>query len=93
MRTDQFLNGYDSCRSALQNIIAENEELQKDKRLMELAQFPYYKNDGKDWHPDCKGCDFWQQDMDYNYYCIKEIKIEDIEDRCTSRRYAESNDS
>jgi len=70
MRTEQYLEGYDACRNALQTIIAENEELQHISELMELAQYPYYKRDGKDWHPDCNGCKLRQLSMDNNRLLI-----------------------
>lgn len=85
MRTEQFLRGYDSCRSNLQHILIKNLELQKNKELMEIAQYPYYKDDGKNWHPDCSYCDHRVLNIDLEYNCIKNVKIEDIKDHCLEK--------
>ena len=72
MRTEQYLDGYDCCRNALQGIIGKHPELQQNKDLMKLAQYPYYESDGLDWHPLCEGCKNWDWD-DWNnaYLCFK----------------------
>lgn len=92
MRTEEFLDGYDACRITLQKIIAENNELQRISELMELAQFPYYKKDGKDWHPDCNGCKFRQLSMDYNLYCIKNINFEELGEHCEAREEGKADE-
>lgn len=86
MRTEQFLTGYDACRNVLQSILTEYPELQKITKLMILAQYPYYEDDGKDWHPDCKGCKNWDyNDLDNYWCCFLKIKIEDIKEHCSKK--------
>ena len=90
MRTEEYLRGYDSCRNIVRGILIKNKELQANEELMNLAQYPYYENDGKDWHPDCKGCKYWDWDAWFDYLgCIQEIKIEEIEDHCEFRKEKE----
>jgi hypothetical protein len=68
-RTEQFLQGYDSCRRGIQHILYNNKELLAYPELLELAEFEYYKEDGKDWNLLCHDCKNYVLDMDYNYVC------------------------
>jgi len=85
MRTDEFLRGYNSCRRDLQDILVKNPELQENEKLIDLAQYPYYETDGKDWHPDCDDCKFRKLNIDYEYSCVKNVKIEEIKEHCLEK--------
>lgn len=84
MRTDEFLRGYDSCRSNLQDILVKNPKLLENEELMKIAQYPFYKEGGKNWHPDCGNCDYRDLSL-LGWYCIKNIKIEDIKEHCSEK--------
>jgi len=86
IRTEEFLRGYDSCRGNLQDILSKDVRLQKHTKLMDLAQYPYYETDGKDWHPDCDNCKFRKQNIDYYYYCSKKVDINKIKEHCIEKK-------
>ena len=85
MRTEQFLRGYDSCRGNLQDILTKNPKLQENEKLMDLAQYPYYEHDGKDWHLDCYNCEFRKMSIDLDYYCSKKVEINKIKEHCIEK--------
>lgn len=89
MRTEQFLNGYNDCRKALQSLLSKIEHLQSYnelKDIIELAEYPYYKEDGRDWDVLCQDCKNWELDtMDWEYFC-KIAKFDKIQNnKCESR--------
>jgi len=86
VRTEQFLEGFNSCRNCLHGLLVKYPELQKNQELLRLAQYPYYEDDGIDWHPDCEGCKNYIMNMDYDLSCKENINYKDIVgERCPKR--------
>jgi len=85
-RTEQFINGYDSCRSVVKSILIEFPELLANEKLLELAIFPYYKEDGQDWHPECGNCKHWDYDgFNDIMCCFVDVDITGIKNICIKK--------
>lgn len=73
MRTEQFLEGYDSGRHHIASLIdLEPEELRK--ALIQFAEFPYYESDGRECYYKCKSCGHFEDFEFINNEC--ELKID-----------------
>lgn len=85
MRTEEFERGYDSLRGCIQGLIGSNIELRKNEDLMHLAQYPYYIEEGIDWHPDCDGCKHRILDEWGEYICYMNVNFQDLGYKCDKR--------
>lgn len=69
-RTEQFLEGYNSFRRQIQGVLKKYPSYRKAK-LIKLAMYPYYNDDGADWCLKCDTCKHYTSGWEVTIECQK----------------------